>query len=64
MQEHLRTLIAGDLSIVKFEEHVFEFLAKVHQGQPRPFLAQIELGKVDVLSQREVRALHGAIGMA
>ncbi len=64
MQEHLRTLIAGDLSIIKFEEHVFEFLAKVHQGQPRPLLAQVELGKVDGLSRREVLALHEAIGMA
>lgn len=64
MQEHLRTLIAGDLSIAKFEDHVFRFLANMHQCQPRPFLTQVELGKVDELSRRGVRTLHEAIGTA
>lgn len=63
LQEHLQILTAGDLSIFEFEQHILEFLTKIHQGQPKPLLAQVESGEVEGLSKREVRRLHEAVGL-
>lgn len=64
LHEHLRMLTANDLSIVKFEESTLEFLTKLHQGQPRPLLAQVELGEVAGVPRRQLRALHEVIRIA
>lgn len=64
LHEHLRMLTANDLSIVKFEESILEFLTKLHQGQPRPLLTQVELGEVAGVPRRQLRALHEVIGIA
>lgn len=43
---------------------MLNFLEGLHRSQPRPLLAQVESGKVNGLSRRQLRALQENISMA
>ena len=56
--------MANDLSITEFERRLIDFLDKMLMGQSRPLLLQMESGKVDGLTRKEIKELFQAVGMA
>lgn len=60
---HLETLIANDLSIAEFHQRLIDFLDKLLLGQSKPLLLQMESGRVDGLSRKEIKELFEATGM-
>lgn len=63
LQLHLETVMANDLSIAEFERRLIDFLDKMLMGQSKPFLLQMESGKVDGLPRKKIKDLFEAIGM-
>ena len=55
--------MANDLSITEFERRLIDFLDKMLMGQSRPFLLQMESGKIDGLTRKETKELFQAVGM-
>ena len=62
LEEHLRALLAGELSLSAFEDDVIDFLEGLLVAHPKPVLVQLEHGKVDGVSNRETWALKRAVG--
>ena len=63
LQVHLETLMTHELSIVEFEQRLIDFLDKMLLGQSKPLLLQMESGKIDGLSRKEMKELFEAIGI-
>ena len=64
LQVHLEMLLSSDLSTTEFERRLVNFLDKMLTGQSKPLLLQIESGKVDGLTRKDITALFEAIGIA
>ncbi|KAL9129735.1 MAG: hypothetical protein Q9217_001893 [Psora testacea] len=63
LQDHLRNLLASKLSIPGFEERMHAFLEGLHRGQEKPLLAQVESGRLEGQSEREVQAFRERVGL-
>ncbi|KAG7008988.1 hypothetical protein G7Y79_00003g008560 [Physcia stellaris] len=63
LQEHANELLAKELPIDALVERLLSFIEGMLKAQPKPLYTQLELGKVDGLSQRQTQALLGTIGM-
>lgn len=63
LQTHLCTLMENDLSVDEFERRLMDFLEKMLMGQSKPLLLQIESGKIDGLTRKEMKEFFEAIGM-
>lgn len=61
LQAHAKTLLANELSLDAFEEHLMSFIEGVLFAHPNPMYAQLESGKVDGLSQKETQAMREAV---
>ena len=63
LQEHANELLAKELPIGALVERLLSFIEGMLKAQPKPLYTQLELGKVDGLSQRQTQAILGTIRM-
>lgn len=63
LQEHANELLAKELPIDALVERLLSFIGGMLKAQPKPLYTQLELGKVDGLSQRQTQAILATISM-
>ena len=63
LEEHLRSLLEGELSVADFEERVRAFLEGLQISKPIPILLQVESGSIQGLPAGKVPAMRRSSGL-